>query len=139
MAYYILPTKVGFVNTGVLAHNSGGHAYVVGMHLLVAGGLGLCILDISEEPAAPKKLRTVDTGVFSHDGGGSVAFGMERYAFCAGGLGLAVVELFESAPDEGGGDANIVVDQLTKPTSSAPVGVDLVSGGDASSPVVLKD
>ena len=35
-------------------------------------------------------------------------------------------------------DANIVVVQLTKPTSSAPVGVDLVSGGDASSPPVLK-
>ena len=141
MAYYILPTKVGYVYTGVLAQNSGGHAYVVGTHLLVAGGLGLCILDIAEDPAAPKKLRTVDTGVFSHDGGGSVAFGMERYAFCAGGLGLAVVELFgESAPDtQGGGDGDIVVVQLTKPTSSAPVGVDLVGGGDASSPVVLKE
>ena len=34
--------------------------------------------------------------------------------------------------------ATIVV-QLTKPTSSAPVGVDLVGGGDASSPVVLKE
>ena len=33
----------------------------------------------------------------------------------------------------------IVVVQLTKPTSSAPVGVDLVGGGDASSPVVLKE
>ena len=38
-----------------------------------------------------------------------------------------------------GGDANIVVVQLTKPTSSAPVGLDLVSGGDASSPPVLKE
>ena len=35
-------------------------------------------------------------------------------------------------------DANIAVVQLTKPTSSAPVGVDLASSGDASSPVVLK-
>ena len=34
--------------------------------------------------------------------------------------------------------ANIVVVQLTKPTSDAPVGVDLVNGGDASSPPVLK-
>ena len=33
----------------------------------------------------------------------------------------------------------IVVVQLTKPTSSAPVGVDLVSGGDASSPPLLKE
>ena len=33
----------------------------------------------------------------------------------------------------------IVVVQLTKPTSSAPVGVDLVSGGDASSPPQLKE
>ena len=41
-------------------------------------------------------------------------------------------------PNKGGGDANVVVDQLAKPTSSAPVGVDLVSGGDASSPPVLK-
>ena len=36
------------------------------------------------------------------------------------------------------GDANLVVVQLTKPTSSALVGVDLVNGGDASSPPVLK-
>ena len=36
-------------------------------------------------------------------------------------------------------DANIAVVQLTKPTSSAPVGVDLASSGDASSPVVLKE
>ena len=33
--------------------------------------------------------------------------------------------------ESNGDDATIVVVQLTKPTSSAPVGVDLVSGGDA--------
>merc|ERR1712146_781750 len=79
-----------------LCHNSGGHAYVVGQHLLVSGGLGLCILDISD-PAKPRRLRKVNTGVASHDGGMAVGFGMGKYAFCAGGLGLAVVELHEEA------------------------------------------
>ena len=41
--------------------------------------------------------------------------------------------------ESNGDDATIVVVQLTKPTSSAPVGVDLVSGGDASSPPQLKE
>ena len=40
--------------------------------------------------------------------------------------------------ESNGDDATIVVVQLTKPTSSAPVGVDLASSGDASAPPVLK-
>ena len=37
------------------------------------------------------------TRVASREGGMGVAFGMGKYAFCAGGLGFAVVELFDVA------------------------------------------
>ena len=153
--------RVAHLNTGVLSHESGGGIEVVGSIAYIAGGYGLGIVDVSD-PTKPKNLKYVNTGVLSKEGAGSVAV-HGATAFVAGGFGLAVVDvsdpraakgvasvntgvlcrnsgghvLVDASPTQG--DGNIVVVQLTKPTSSAPVGVDLVGGGDASSPVVLRE
>ena len=66
--------RTATLDTGVLCRESAGGLALIGdgTIALVAGGLGLAAVDISD-PAAPRKLATLDTGVLSRSGAGSVA------------------------------------------------------------------
>eukprot|EP00965_Chrysotila_dentata_P259213 6213479-Pleurochrysis_carterae.AAC.2 len=91
------PKKVKKVNTGV-ARSGSGNQYGThsgsgcfpvlgpsGAHVYVVGGGGMAVIDVSD-PANAKKIKSMETGVCSHEGGGSV-FITGNYLYVAGGWG----------------------------------------------------
>mmetsp|Transcript_43870 Transcript_43870/g.102589 ORF Transcript_43870/g.102589 Transcript_43870/m.102589 type:complete len:367 (-) Transcript_43870:476-1576(-) len=89
---------VATLDTGVQQWG-GGSVCISGSLAYITGGWGLAIVDISD-PAAPKRIQKVDTGVlcgsfFSSASGVALA---GDFAIVVGGLGLAVVDV--SVPAE---------------------------------------
>ena len=72
--------------------------------LLVAGGMGLVAIDVSNTQS-PQKLKRTSSGVATHKGGAHVAlYGAQgEYAIVVGGMGLAVLSSERDEWTGGGG------------------------------------
>ena len=99
------PGRFSWMSTGVATKEGGAHLGIVSPSLvIVAGGMGLAAIDVSD-PQQPKKLQRTSTGIATHKGGAHVAIYGERseYAVIVGGMGLAILSSDHAEWKPGGG------------------------------------
>ena len=99
------PVRLSWTSTGVATKEGGAHLALVSPGvLLVAGGMGLAALDVSD-PLQPTKLKRTSSGVATHKGGAHVALSGEKneYVFVVGGMGMAVLSTDHNEWKAGGG------------------------------------
>ena len=99
------PSRLSWMSTGVATNEGGAHAAVVSPTLLlVAGGMGLSAIDVSDL-TDPKRVQRTSSGVATHKGGAHVAVYGENneYAFVVGGQGLSVLSTKYDEWKPGGG------------------------------------
>ena len=103
----LLPVRLSWLSTGVATKEGGAHLGIVSPSLvLVAGGLGLAAIDVSDKKQ-PAKLKTTSSGVATAKGGAHVAIhgAQSEYAVVVGGRGMAILSCDHGEWKPGGGCA----------------------------------
>ena len=89
----LLPARLSWMSTGVATKDGGAHIGLVSpSYVIVAGGLGLAAIDVSDREQ-PAKLNTTSSGVATVKGGAHIAIYGEQaeYAVVVGGMGLSIL------------------------------------------------
>ena len=104
------PVRASWLSTGVATKEGGAHLAIVSSTLiLVAGGMGLAAIDVSNL-TEPKKVGMTSSKVATHKGGAHVAVYGERneYAMVVGGMGMSVLTTDFAQWKPGGGACSVM-------------------------------